>query len=102
MEHPFDSLARSLAGQRSRRSFLRVLAAGLGAGVVARVRPGAAVAAPCRNDSDCPDNETCCNGACTTLLQDPTNCGTCGNVCAGGQHCDFGNCCNQCETGIFG
>jgi hypothetical protein len=33
-----------------------------------------------------------CFGACTSTQADRNNCGTCGNVCAGGSSCNSGVC----------
>ena len=54
--------------------------------------------------SCCPTGTTCCNGRCVNLQSDHQNCGTCGNTCLGGQHCDLatGICTpytTQCQNG---
>lgn len=38
----------------------------------------------------CGAGETCCNGTCTSLMNDPNHCGTCGTVCP----FDDSGCCN--------
>ena len=40
----------------------------------------------------CDTGFTDCSGACTALLVDPSNCGTCGNSCMGGVACVGGVC----------
>ncbi|KAJ5987705.1 hypothetical protein N7481_002915 [Penicillium waksmanii] len=40
----------------------------------------------------CASGLTCCNGACTDLQNTPGNCGTCGNTCAEGEACSSGAC----------
>lgn len=35
---------------------------------------------------------TCCNDQCADLTSDPSNCGTCGAACPGGQACVSGHC----------
>jgi hypothetical protein len=35
---------------------------------------------------------TCCNGQCTSLLNDAANCGQCGNRCPAGETCVYGQC----------
>jgi hypothetical protein len=49
--------------------------------------------------AECDDNSVCCDrpwggddSGCTTLEWDATNCGACGNRCAGGQICVRGTC----------
>lgn len=41
---------------------------------------------------DCLCGQTDCNGTCTCVTIDNTNCGTCGNVCATGTTCSGGAC----------
>ena len=36
--------------------------------------------------------DTVCNGVCVDVLTDPNNCGSCGNVCVGGDTCQNGIC----------
>jgi hypothetical protein len=46
----------------------------------------------------CPQDQPvqCLPGYCTNIVTDPTNCGVCGNVCAG--KCCFSVCCNPSES----
>jgi hypothetical protein len=50
----------------------------------------------CTTDADCPGGggrgEPCCGGVCSDVFSDPSNCGTCGNVCGGGLSCSGGAC----------
>lgn len=52
----------------------------------------------CETDGHCADScaagETPCNGACTSVANDPFNCGACGNACnpQAGQVCASGAC----------
>jgi hypothetical protein len=48
----------------------------------------------------CPAGQTLCGGRCVDTRSDPANCGTCGNVCTGGQVCSAGACMRgSCPTG---
>src|SRR5262245_41028958 len=38
----------------------------------------------CCNGACCPQGQTCCNNRCVDLMNDPQNCGVCGNDCRGG------------------
>lgn len=58
----FDDLARTLAGTRSRRDALRLLAGGLGAAVLLRFAHPAAADGLCAERVDRPDHETETNG----------------------------------------
>lgn len=42
---------------------------------------------------------TNCNGQCKNTLNDPLNCGGCGNVCPGNGMCSGGQCTNYCVSG---
>lgn len=117
----FDQLARSLVGGRTRRGFLRGLAA-LAAGAVAAGR-AAAAACPaeqyagsgrrclCRTTGrppvggvcPCGAGQTSCDGACVDLSSDPANCGACGAPCVPGPNvasaaCLGGACAIVCAT----
>lgn len=50
------------------------------------------VAGTCTTGPCCPGNQRICNGLCTDLSSDPTNCGTCGTVCGVGTTCVQGVC----------
>lgn len=123
----FDQIARSVAGSRSRRGFLKALAGGVAAGLVAAVGARDASAKPpeqeCRNKGQtcsavmtcCDDLHCCkghcqeepckpckagqkvCDGKCTSVKSDENNCGECGNVCSPGQTCSGGHC--KCPGG---
>jgi hypothetical protein len=58
-----------------------------------------ATSVPCVDE----DHEVC-DGRCTNLMVDPTNCGACGNVCAEGQVCEGGACIDGgqggCDEGL--
>ncbi|HEY0881246.1 MAG TPA: FG-GAP-like repeat-containing protein, partial [Archangium sp.] len=43
---------------------------------------------------------TSCNSACVDVNRDPSNCGTCGTTCAGGETCTSGQCRASCGTGV--
>jgi hypothetical protein len=47
----------------------------------------------------CPCGQSVCGGACTSLLDDPHNCGACGTVCSSGV-CINGQCVASCTDGI--
>ena len=47
----------------------------------------------------CSPSETDCNGACTDLTTDPSNCGTCGQACPAGDACQNGACTPATECG---
>ena len=40
----------------------------------------------------CPAGQSNCHGTCKNTTSDPTNCGTCGHVCAAGETCVSGAC----------
>lgn len=47
----------------------------------------------CQNGSCvCAPPFTVCNGACTSLQNDPSNCGSCGNQCPPWNFCEGGQC----------
>jgi hypothetical protein len=48
----------------------------------------------CTNDGFCCDfaDYTVCAGICVAAFKDPSNCGTCGNVCPQGTTCSSGHC----------
>src|SRR5829696_2052797 len=52
----------------------------------------------------CPNpGDVRCGGACTNVLTDVNNCGTCGNACSGGQICSEGQCVTAgCTAGTQG
>ncbi|WP_437680688.1 hypothetical protein [Sorangium sp. So ce131] len=50
----------------------------------------------------CAEGLTCCGGpeTCVNLLNDPFNCGECGNHCAADQACIQGECRDACDPGF--
>ena len=47
----------------------------------------------CQSAASCTDpTMTCCSGFCVDIAADPTNCGSCGNVCNGKQFCTGTKC----------
>ncbi len=59
----------------------------------------------CGSDEHCAAGEKCCAGGCVPVLDDPANCGQCGNACpapAAGTTvaCEQGNCVQRCEDGF--
>src|SRR4051812_26900031 len=104
----FDTLSRFLAVAATRRRVFGILF-GAAAAALVGISPRRAVAdtadpvptgvgtgfcgRACANPGDCEGDEhcyVCCAGFCVSLVNDPLNCGTCGNVCSGGQYaaCD--------------
>ena len=59
------------------------------------LRKDAAAPASCA-PLTCPSGQASCGGTCVDLQNDPTNCGTCGVACAGGESCVSGTCCTSC------
>ncbi|MFO0565612.1 MAG: hypothetical protein U0263_08115 [Polyangiaceae bacterium] len=51
----------------------------------------------------CPSGQSACNGSCESLGTDPSNCGSCGNVCTaptgGSVSCSAGKCTPSCPAG---
>jgi alpha-tubulin suppressor-like RCC1 family protein len=50
-------------------------------------------------DVACAADRRLCDGVCRDLASDPSNCGACGRVCAGGQMCSLGSCQSSCASG---
>jgi hypothetical protein len=48
----------------------------------------------------CGSGQTNCSNVCRDLQSDVSNCGTCGNVCPGGQVCSAGACTVVCTGGL--
>jgi hypothetical protein len=44
--------------------------------------------------------DTLCNGQCVNLLFDGQNCGSCGNACTSGEHCENSICVSECPPGL--
>jgi len=60
-------------------------------------------AGPCKTTADCPKSNACCDGRCTDVQNDKSNCGTCGEVCAfpnAAPSCRSGRCQFQCSNGF--
>jgi endo-1,4-beta-xylanase len=62
--------------------------------------PGYIAAGAAGAEGACSAGQTLCSGSCTDTSTDPTNCGRCGNVCAGGT-CIAGRCTSE-DTGGAG
>jgi hypothetical protein len=96
----FDRLAKLMATPSSRRRMLARLGASVVGGRAAvHVGPATAEGAGCQRPADqCEDaccragRERCCDGVCTAVLDDPANCGACGNACPDGKACVGGRC----------
>jgi hypothetical protein len=90
--HRFDELTRRLALLTSRRGFLRIAAAGVGALTAAAM--GGTSEAAYRHRCTLPSGEIGrrCRGVCIDTLSDPNNCGACGRICAAGTFCCDGWC----------
>jgi hypothetical protein len=116
----FDTMVRSLAASASRRGVIRALGAGALGGLAALLRIGTAGACrpagvaclaygrgccsqvcckgTCCDDTDvctgsgCCERQNYCDHACTDVLSDPANCGSCGHACAPGAACVGGSC----------
>jgi hypothetical protein len=61
--------------------------------------------APSGTPLTCPAGNTNCNGTCTDLTGDSTNCGTCGSICATSManatsSCQSGMCLTSCNAGL--
>lgn len=60
---------------------------------------------PCLNSGErciagvcaCAAGEQLCDGACTSVLTDPANCGGCGTTCPAAQFCEAGRCVASCS-----
>jgi hypothetical protein len=53
----------------------------------------------CGRYACCPTSTACCNGTCINVNSDPSNCGTCGNVCPQSTpNCNQGTC-SGCAVG---
>jgi len=52
----------------------------------------------CPANPDVP-HQMVCNGICVSYLDDPNNCGACGNVCGDGTCCSNGSCASLCGDG---
>jgi hypothetical protein len=50
--------------------------------------------------ASCAAEETVCAGACSNLMSDRDNCGTCGNQCGDGLVCSLGACVEGCDNGL--
>jgi hypothetical protein len=50
-------------------------------------------------DGACGPGKTACGGSCTSLSNDPKNCGKCGSTCNSSQVCTSGMCSYSCSTG---
>lgn len=117
----FDDLTRSLVQRTSRRRLLKAVTtalAALGAGVAWREPGGAFICrqpgvlcakdAQCCSEScdpmthrcGCPGGLMLCGGECVQQWLDPTNCGSCGKVCADNEICCSGVC-TDCGNGIL-
>jgi alpha-tubulin suppressor-like RCC1 family protein len=63
---------------------------------------GACVAG-CNSMRGCPTGQACCGSVCLSVQDDPMRCGTCTNVCAGGNNaaptCLMGACTRRCLPG---
>lgn len=143
-DYRFDALAKQLAtGGISRRRLVTAMVAAVGAALPLGAAASRRCGKPsdtCTADGDCcgalvcdggvcqpprgggsshgkcGGEETKCRGTCTDLQSDPSNCGSCGNVCGSDQTCvsgvcqtaacpaGFANCdgnaANGCETNI--
>lgn len=88
----FETMSRTLAAPRSRRSML----AGIAVGSVAAMVPVSADATDPANPGRCKKEGT--TACCVDLESDPANCGACGNACLAGQICNNGTC--GCPAGL--
>jgi len=120
----FDDLARGLAeGPVSRRRAVKVMGGAVLATALAALGfSREADAAPCPSPGikchgsccvggqvcqgqgagsscECPVGQSFCEGVCTTIGNDPENCGFCGNVCPENTTCVNGTC--QCDAGFI-
>jgi hypothetical protein len=68
-----------------------------------------ASAAGCGKEKTCAADQQLCGNSCTTVQQDPLNCGACGNACPAGEACSAGACTtcasacgagNRCVSGL--
>ena len=88
----FDELTRKLSTIASRRGFLRLVAAGIGAVATGAVRGETAAAYRRRCTLPSGLRGRLCGGVCIDTLNDSQNCGACGRVCATGSFCCNGWC----------
>jgi hypothetical protein len=63
----------------------------------------AAALAACKTEVVCTTAQATCDGQCTSLASDPSNCGACGRACATGESCAAGLCCqgDQCPPAVL-
>lgn len=47
----------------------------------------------------CPSDRRACGASCTDIMNDPSNCGTCGFSCHPEQICQMGHCLDECKSG---
>lgn len=112
MDHRnFDRLAREAAATPSRRAMVRLLAAGVAGGALARLGLGAAeaqvdveaqgsrgVGERCNRTRQCQRGLKCCGRRCRDVLTDRSRCGNCNRTCdRDTQVCRNGRCFDTCR-----
>jgi hypothetical protein len=102
MEHPFDTLSRTLAAQHSRRALLREFGVALAGGLTAWARRGTARSQ--EGCFDCGETQCCARGVCVDYCPECQTCedGNCSPKCGPCDDCTVGQCVHNCSSYLNG